>query len=1414
MKNCKTYLLFFLLFTAFSLTVNAATLSLKGKRISSVDGLLCNGVNEIIQDHNGYIWMGTSNGLSRYDGYSTVNFRSLSNDPKRKTDSHIGRLFIDTRNNLLWIRTATFINACYDLSKAKFVDYTGCGDNFRYMTRNYQSTKGMWLYSNNYGARFVGYNKGSFYHKDFNKSNRLLPSNNARIIIEDNHHHIWIATDKGIVMVTSEDKIKTLDHKSNILSATTKDGLIYFVTSDNRIMVFNDGGKMIRNSRIPSALGYVNKVNTSFVWQGKLMIFAEDGTYTMDIKSGTVAKPQQNQITNGLYQGSVEGYNFVSNSSGTLWMFPDKGEMRVLRLINDAQFTNNKKHKYNIARDKSGLLYIATYGNGLFTYNPHDNTLGHYTAEDENPLIYSNYLMSIMIDRSGCVWTGSDIAGASCISPVNGATAEYILPEPKRKGDWSNNIVRIIRQGESSLLICNKVNNIYRYSTKDKSLKLEKRMNASVRGYITDKEGHTWIGTYGDGLYVDGIHYGSKEKVNRFPADLIVDMRMDDSGRIWIATWNGGLLMTRYEKNRPLTFKQFLCKDLNESDIRNMTFGRNGELWIASDKGIIMVNTHLKDITNSSFRYYYTENGKFPNDEIICLYYSRKDQLWVSAPGMGVMRCKVSNDRQRISYDIIDSRKGLVNDNVNSITEDANGHIWVGTEEGASELNVENNWIKSYRFTSYLQGNVYNEASVIAAGDGRLYFGTSHGMAVVTPAGEKNKNADMQVHITDLKINGVSIYQNSNDHEINEDIAFDKKVSLAHNQNSLSISFSNFDYADISSALYKYYLEGMDSTWHPLTSVNHADYSNIRPGRYILHIRSFNSRNDSETSLIIIIHEPWYNTWWAWTIYLLAVCGITLYIYRNWREKFELHQQMQLEKQLTEFRLNFFTHIAHEFRTPLAIIQGAVDNIAQTERTEVPKSAIQTAKRGTKRLFKLINQLMDFRKVNTGNMKLQVEKDDIIDFIRNVYMDFWDISKQKEMQFIFTPFEKRHEMRFDKQIVETIVYNLISNAMKYTPAKGCIQLKIDIDSKTENIIITCEDNGPGISDLQMNELFKPFMHGYASQGGMGIGLYTAHTMAELHKGSLTYRKTDGHGGSLFTLTLSVDESVYEADDYKTLTAINNSKEEEKDIEIIREMKPMAFNNLTVTIIEDDPDMMEQIRKEMSIYFNVEGYMDGKSGYEGVIKKQPSLVICDVMLPDMNGYDVVKEIKKDNSTFGIPVIMLTALDDDIHQIKGYEAGADDYMVKPCNFKVLIARVCQLIKWSQRINKFAEETTEDENKQVSSTKVITNRTDLRFKENIENIVSQHLGDPNFTIDQLSAMLNMGRTKFYGKMKELTGMPPNKYLTNERMKVAEELLKETDLNVAEVGYKVGFYDTSYFNKCFKARYGMAPSKYRKAK
>ncbi|MBR6605059.1 MAG: response regulator [Prevotella sp.] len=1413
--NRINYLLIILSF--FCININAEDidrLALTSKRLSTADGLSSNTVYDIQQDKNGFIWFGAAYGLCRYDGYSFANYYSLSSDGTKRSEATIGNLYKDDENDLIWIQTSTFTFACYDISLGKFIDYTGKGDEQRSYRRFIKQRNTMWMYDTRNGIRRIVYKDGRFECRDFNTENKSLPTNHIIRMVEDGAGNVWAMSNKGLIRIKG-DSI-TLVENTRQVDGTAYEGNVVCLADDNKIKTYSPDCELLKDVSIPNEFGRLNYLRSHFVWQGKWMLFGKN-TIAYDLSTFQINMPDRWQVQNGWLLDAIDGYYFESNRSGKLWIFPPEGEVRIMSLIPDMSYTAERNRRYNVKRGKDGLFYIATYGNGMFIYDYAKDKIRHFSANDEEPVISTNYLMNLLVDRSGCVWVSQESSGVSCISVSEESMASFVLPRPERKGDLSNFIRMAAYDDNGDILLSTSDNKLYTYDISTGSISKNSEQTASVYAYHKDRRGNVWMATRGAGLYINDKHYsrGGREPY-KVQSDNYQDIAEDNKGRIWLSTYEDGLLMAEYDKDGKIIFSQFLARDNNEMRQHQLDIDSEGRLWIASYNGLYMLDTSKDSISNNDFLCFNTDNSSMPFNEVKCMTYSSNGYLWTGGKGSGVVRCRFDNDMKKLAYTRITPKEGLANNSISSIIEDAKGNIWASTESGLSMIYDKDMKVKTYHFNGNIERNIYSDDCAMKLNDGRLLFGTRYGVNIITPeSGKEVATTAPMATITDIRINGILA---SDSCMLEFAPNYCKEIELDYKSNSISLLFSTLEFSNLQSALYQYYLEGVDNDWRPMTSINHIDYNNLAPGKYIFHIKTYNHNKWSdERTLAITIAQPWYNSWWAWLVYITIILLLVLYMYHNAREKLRLHEQMKVEKQITEFRLNFYTNMTHEFRTPLAIIQGAVNKL-QLDSTS--KAAIQTAQRGTKRLMKMVNQLMEFRKVNTGNMLLSVEQDDIITFVRDVYHDFWSIAEQKGLNMTFMPFAKHHIMLFDKQMMETMTYNLLSNAIKYTPEKGNITVKIKKETQDgkDVIAITVEDDGPGISKEQQANLFQPFMHGNVSTGGMGIGLYTSHRMASLHHGSLEYKRVNG--SSLFTIKVPDTENEYSENEHKRCLALDTTykKQEYNDEQILREPLPDSFNDITIAIIEDDYDMMEQISSEVAKYFHVNRYLNGQSALESITAdnaKQPALIICDAMLPDMEGFDIVKQLKSDADTAHIPIIMLTALNDERHQLRCYEAGGDDYMVKPCNFRLLIGRAVQLIQKNRK--KQTIETVNNETNSIDNTSpihpsIITSAADKHFIDRINIIISQHLGDSELNVDMMAEKMGMGRTKFFNKTKELTGMSPNKYLQKERMRIAAELLKKGEFTVSEVSYKVGIQDASYFNKCFKAYYGVVPSKYAK--
>jgi len=1383
------------------------------RQLSVSDGLPGNTIRDIRQDSNGLLWMAGTGGLACYDGYRFVSFNQFGGSSTLAIPRHIGKLYITPSHDQLWLSTATYNQFCFDLQRGRFIDYTGRGDEDRPYRKLMPSSNGIWLISNTYGLRRVTKVNGKYTSTDFTANNHRLPGNQVMNIAEDCKGNIWVSSDKGLVRIDKSDRTLTRLKGKKIMGCFAfGDKIIAYVKSMQTAFIFNVEGRMLRKVPLSPALGHVNAIRGTINWQGKWIVFTGVGTFALDMHTYQFSKPADYQIPNGTLYDTIGDLQFVGNRTGNLWIFPKRGAVQVLHLFDMVNLSRENNRVFSVTQGKDGLYYIGSYGGGLFVYNRATGKISQYTANDRNPLILTNYIVYATTDRSGCIWLSTENGGVTCLVPSE-SIAEYQFINNTILGDWTNYIQRLNPLPNGFLDIETKARELYTYNILTGAFSPKGTVGQPVTESLVDHQGRLWQTTLGQGVLINGKQAEVTANGKHVETIDYTALAKDRYGRIWLGSKGAGLMLVKTVTGNTIRTEPAITSQYNESRINDIAVTAD-KIYVATYNGLYAADLKKQGVRPSDFMLYHTSAKNFPADEVVCLYPTAHNIVWVGTVGGGLVRCDFSHGVKNMTYKMLTTKDGLSNNNIRSIVADKRGNLWAGTDAGISRITPDGRYIRRYLLTNNALSNTFTKKCAVQLNNGHLAFGTANGMVLIDPTKDKIDKAPVRTvpFITDLYVNGISVLEGLDPVITDKALPLTEKVRLDHNQSSLTFFFSSCDYHNITSQAYQYYLEGVDHSWRPVTVENRAEYSNLSPGTYTFHLRLVNAAGPGqERTLIVHISEPWYNTIWAWLCYLLIIAAVGLFLYRNTKERLRMHQQVKLEKQVADFRTEFFTHITHEFRTPLAIAQTAIERVSQPGNPY--RKDAQTAQRGIRRLLRLVNQFLEYRRIETGKLRLQVEKDDIITFAQDVFLDFRVIAEQKHINMNFTPFNKKAELLFDHRLVESILYNLLSNAVKYAPEKSTVSFYIKNNGKMIDFIV--EDNGPGIGNEQLKNLFHPFMEGNVSKGGMGIGLYTSYQMALLHHGMLSYSNVSPHGAR-FTLSIP-KEWDYQPEEYSTKRQTSVTNDDKHYEEIIREMAPEAINSQRVAVIEDDVDMQEQLKTEVGAFFQTTVYGNGKDAIEGITANPPSLILCDIMLPDTNGYEIVKKLHEEGKFKDIPVIMLTALDDEDHQIKGYKVGADDYMVKPCNYHLLIARMIQLITWHEK--KKAEQPAMDvpqenaaEKDTASNTVVLTSRADKRFRQQVEAVVSQHLGDSTLSVDRLAEMLSMGRTKFYGKVKEVFGMSPNKYLLARRMEAAAELLDEGKYNVSEVSYRVGFSDPIYFNRCFKAHFGIVPSKYKK--
>ena len=1408
-------------FLSFYLSSVHASVEIRSNKLTTGDGLANNSIRYMFQDSKGFMWMGTVNGLSYYDGNSFVSIYPDPNLPVSLADPRIRNMEEDS-NGFLWIATLSSLYSCYDLKHGRFVDFTGCGEYKQsYSKKIIASDQSIWLWDNNNGCRRVVYQNGQFSSQAYKKELGNLSSDEVLFVYESNDSpgHVWIGTRQGLWKY-HEGKLEAMDTQGESWEHIfSYDQYTCIITGKKEIYRHSLSNNRLEKIASLTELGDTGVITGSLRLQHQWVMFTATGSYILDPVTGKLRRFSRLNIKNGNVTRDNKGNAWVHNYTGNVWYVnTSTGDIKPFQFLSSEHLGYIDVERYSSIHDSRDIIWITTYGNGLFAYDLNTGGLQHFTFEvSHSSHINSNYLQYIIEDRSGGIWVSSEFSGLSHLEILNKGTLR-IYPNGENASDRSNTIRMLLRGKNGNVFMANRMGTLYEYDAGLKNILRKEKFTHNVYSMCEDNEGQLWLGMRGIGLRIgpDQWYRHNSKDPGSLSNDNVYLIYRDRKGRMWIGTFGGGLNLA-VKTDNGYQFKHFFQDSYGEKRVRVIQEDRNGMMWVGTNNGIYIFHPDSLIHAPKNYILYNHVNETFPSNEIRCLVNDHEGNMWIGTTGTGFAICNPGDDYQHLTFDCYSMKDGLPNGVIQSIVEDQDHKMWIATEYGISRFTPATKQIENYYFSSYTLGNVYSENTACINTDGRLLFGTNYGLVALDTHKVENMEKPVSTVFTGLHINGTHMLPGMEDSPLDETMSYTRELKLKHYQNSFVIAFSTFNFLSGASK-YSYRMPPYDSEWSIPSAQNLATYRNLPPGKYQLQVKACNVAGmwGKESTLEIIIAPPFWQTTWAYLIYLVLI-GIAGYfsfhIIRNFNR---LRNRIAIEKQLTEYKLEFFTNISHEFRTPLTLIQGALNKLVNIENP--PKEMqrpLRTMDKSTRRMLRLINQLLEFRKMQKSKLALSLEETDVIAFLYEIFLSFKDTSESKHMDFSFEPSQPSYKMYIDKGNLDKVTYNLLSNAFKYTPSNGKIIFKVDILEDKQQLRIQVIDNGIGIPKEKRSELFKRFMQSSFSHSSVGVGLHLTHELVNVHKGSISYEDNEG-GGSVFTVILPTNSEIYQEKDFLVPNQLLIEEEEQQHAkEFIREEKPEdtfqppvdPLNKRKVLIIEDDTDIREFLKEEVGIYFEVEVAADGTSGFEKASTYDADLIICDVLMPGMSGFEVTRKLKNEFTTSHIPIILLTALDIEEKYQEGIESGADAYITKPFNVSLLLARIFKLIELRDKLRqKYSNEPG------LAHSIICTNDKDQKFSAKLNEVLNEHMTDTEFSVNDFAGIMGLGRTVFYKKVRGVTGYSPYEYLRVMRLKKAAEMLLTEDLTIAEVAYSVGINDPFYFSKCFKNQFGVSPSAYRK--
>lgn len=1350
-------------------------IEVKAKRVTIQEGLPSNVVSDMQQDQKGFLWFSTYNGLARYDGNVVTTY--FDND-STGVSALIGRTkkaLEDVTYKKLWVYSSSERLTCLNMVDGKEEKYCQEVEKLHFTKWKLVCDGMFWLWGAQDGAMLADYRSGSFLTRRFAQAE--IGSSQVPLIDSlDKDNVVLCTTDK--VFLYSEGRLFCIAKGMRMSRTRPFHHKMLMVSEKGDVYVLRQG-KLQRFSHVAYVDGEV--ATGDLLVGNRWILFTNRRSFSIDVRTGEVAECEGEWL--------IPNGRVLTDNKGRKWIYNKTGVLRLVRqdklvplILFPQQTTNYIDHeRFHIVEDNHGLIWISTYGKGLFVFNQDLTQSQHFVADKlgESP-IASNYLLGIIADRHDGVWVSSEYGGVSHIQVMDKGV-ECIYPNGEGNMDFSNVVRMVKKMNDGTVMVGTRAGSLYHYSADMSQVLGKSHFDSNVYGIVQMPNGETWIGTRGKGIYgAKGLDFKDRN---------VFCMASDAKHRMWIGTFGKGLSLV-YPRKDGYGVKTFFADSVGLNEVRCMVIDKHGVLWCGTSGGLIRipVDEFVKDA--SRYKTYVRDY------EIRDVIVDRQGRLWLSASGDGLVQVEPGDGETEPKFHVFNTSNGLVNNLVQSVVDTPDGNLWISTQQGVTAWNARKKSFENYMFSRNPMGNVYNENSAVCLDDGRVVLGGNYGLTVIQPSRLSHVSGLTDVVFTSYP--------------------YSDEITLTYEQRSPNIHFSTLDYSDVRNVKYTYRLEGFDQSWSQPSSTPWAAYQKLPAGKYLLHVKACTSDGTwgKESTLVIRIKPPFYLTSWAIMIYVLLVLGVIILVVKFVHDKNVLRNRIRLEQELTRYKLVFFTNIAHEFRTPLTLMQGSLEKekrIMKANRwqTELEKT-IRVMDKSVQRMLRLIDQLLEFRKMQAGKLKLSLQETDAVMFVKGICRMFDDAAESKEIAYSFESSEPSRAMFLDQQMIDKVVFNLLSNAFKYTPAKGSISVSL---SFTDVMTIRVADTGVGIPQEKRAQLFSRFMQSSYTGESFGIGLHLTHELVRTHHGEITYQENEG-GGSVFVVTIPLQKDCYEASDFlvkdspilKAELAKERDEQEEKTTDAVPSAPSAPLNRRTILLIEDDNDVREFLLSELESCFDLKVASDGKAGIAMAKELDVDLIVSDVMMPGMNGFELTKRLKNSFETSHIPIILLTALSTDENVLEGTESGADAYITKPFSPQLLMARILQLLNQREILRqKFGKEPQEIRSAMLS------NEQDSLFVKRLDSIVYSRLGEQDLSVDKVAGLLHLGRTIFYKKVRGTTGYTPNEYIRVIRLRKAAELLKEGEKNVSEVAYAVGFDNPYYFSKCFKEQFGMPPSQYR---
>jgi signal transduction histidine kinase/ligand-binding sensor domain-containing protein/DNA-binding response OmpR family regulator len=1385
--------LWFFLCLLISFSSVAQERNLNFTHLNTNAGLSQNYVTSIYQDSRGYLWFGTAEeGLNKYDGYRFTVYRG-GDKVKNSLSSTQIRDIAEDHKGIMWIATWYGLNQ-FNRATGEFIHYTHNAADSKSISDNFTNA----LYVDESDNVWIGTEHGglNFYHRGNGSFTNYLPGEAVKDIIRDSEGFIWIATSaSGVFRFNAMTRTFTqFKHEpDNSLSLSSSNVSVVFEDSKKNLWIgTRDGGLELFDNVSQTFRHFTRLSNASGLSSNAVLSIAEDvyGSLWIGLENGglNILNTTTFEIKHYLYEsGNIQGLN---------------------------------SHTVNaIIRDAKGNMWLGTYTGGVNFYNVEGNKFVYYAPNAPGFGLNNQTIYGITEDRNGNLIIATDGGGVNIIDRKSG-TFSYLT---HRDGDKNS--------------ICGN----------------------NVLSVLEDSYQNIWIGTWGE-----GVTMLDKEKrlYKHFESDPLDSTSLsgnnawtifeDRNKNIWIGTYWGGLSLYNRERDDFTQFKK--GGGFKSNNVNKICEDVEGNIWIGTFDGLALYDPKTKTFTH--FTHDKSKNS-ISSDVITSIIPTASGDLWLGTHnGLNYF------ERKTNTFHHYTTKDGLINDCIKAMVDDGSGNLWISGNGGVSKFNVRTKTFKNYLAADGMPITQFTQ-NVFRSRSGEIFFSGTNGFTKFLPDKLEERPFDPPVVFTDFQIFNRSVKINENGSPLSKDISETESLELSYKHSVISFEFASLNFTHEQRKQYAYKLEGFDDDWNYIGTKRNATYTNLNPGTYTLKIKGLDSEgnwSNRTASMIIFIAPPFWQTWWFKTLssILVTIGLIGFYRFRlneirkqrrelqklviertadlekktkeeraarleaeKMREEAERMReeadransvQRKQEQELIQQKLSFFTEISHEFKTPLTLIIGPLEEMLATHRTMNPVGTkLKLVYKNAQKLLTLINKLLEHRKIENGNVLLKVSRENIVVFVSDIYMNFREVSDHKNIKLNFYPETENIMLWFDREKLEMVLNNLISNSFKYIGQGNEISIyvsRVKNQSQAEMVEIKIKDNGLGIPEKHLGSIFNWFYTVDTSKTlSSGIGLSIAKKLIDLHKGEILVESVEGQG-SAFTIHLPVGKGHFGPDEIID----NDANTHEDDTTVFDEdecdQSGARRGVKTILIVEDDAEICSFIAGLLEKSYHVLQAADGRAAFEIALNRRPDIIITDIMMPVMDGIGLCNAVKTNIRTSHIPVILLTARSGLINQKQGIRTGADAYITKPFSPDILLLTVHNLLRSRKNLIRYYRNVFTNTSADSRAGEFIS--LDEKFLHSVHEVVTDNIDKPDFNINEICDALNMSRSVFYKKIKILTGLTPLEYVRSLRMQEAAKLLRTKNYKIFEVAYMVGFAEIKYFRQSFVKEFGVTPSEF----